>query len=668
MKLRLWATLPAFFIPSVLAESIEEVIISASPIHSNHSTNDAASVLNGDDLRTRAAATLAETLAGQVGVSTTSFGPGVGNPVIRGQSGARVKVMQDNLDSLDLSTTSSDHANTTEPLLADQVEILRGPSTLRFGSGAIGGVVNVIDNRIPREKTDKAISGVLEARHSTVNDETATVLRLDGGIDNMAWHADGLYREGNDVEIPGYGNHEDPDESPHGYIENSSSKAHAYNLGASWFGERGMFGLSINQQENHYGIPPGGHDHGHGGGGGGGGHDDDELVRLEMEQTRIDVKAELNQPLQGFEKMRLRLAHNDYDHTEFEGDEEGTRFENDAIEGRVELIHNPIGGWQGALGFQLLDREVSAIGDEAFIPNADIQSLGIFLIEEMHWDEEEKQWLQWGLRFEQQEVDPDNASSEKHNAFSASLAYHWSPIEQHHFSAALSLAERAPTLEELFSDGPHIASQSFDVGDSSLDNERSNNFDLGYEWRPAKESWLQQVSINVFYNQVDDYIYSYNTGVEDHGSELDIYNYVQEDATFRGIEVETHIALNEAFSLRLFGDHVRAKLDDNGDIPRTTPGRFGTELSYSANNVEASLQWMSVSDQNHPGENEEETDGYEQLDAQVQWHLDAGATPIMVFVRGNNLLNEEIRHATSYLRELAPAAGRNITTGIQVRF
>ncbi|GAA5315815.1 MAG: TonB-dependent receptor [Candidatus Pelagadaptatus aseana] len=665
MKFRLWATLPAFIVTPALAEKIEEVIVSASPISSTHV--DTASVLNGAELRTRAAATLAETLSGQVGVSTTSFGPNVGNPVIRGQSGARVKVMQDNLDTLDLSTTSADHANTTEPLLADQIEILRGPSTLRFGSGAIGGVVNVIDSRIPRQLTDKAISGAIETRHSTVNDETATVARLDGSAGKMAWHADGLYRESSDVEIPGYGNHEDPDESPHGYIENSSARAHAYSVGGSWFGERGMFGLSINQQENEYGLPPGGHDHGHGGGGGG--HDDEELVRLDMEQTRIDLKGELDQPFQGFEKMRVQMAHNDYEHTEFEGDEAGTMFENDAIEGRVELLHNPINDWKGAIGLQILDRDVTATGEEAFIPNADIQSYGLFLIEEKHWDSKSHQpWIQWGLRVERQEVDPDNSSSENHTAFSGSIAYHWTPAEAHHFSISYSLAERAPTLEELFSDGPHIASQSFDIGDRNLDNERSNNIDLGYEWHPAEPGLLQEASINVFYNQFDDYIYAFNTGVEDVDSELDIYEYVQEDARFHGIEAETRFGLSEAVTLRLFGDYVRAKLDDNGDIPRTTPARFGTELRYSANSLEASVQWLSVSEQDNPGINEEETDGYDQLDAQVQWHLDSGATPVMVFVRGTNLLNQEIRHATSYLRELAPAAGRNITTGIQVSF
>ncbi|MAZ89027.1 MAG: hypothetical protein CL693_15475 [Cellvibrionaceae bacterium] len=316
---------------------LEEVIVSASPVHAQHSDNARPiAVLKGDELRNKASATLAQTLSGQVGVASASFGPGVGNPVIRGQSSNRVKVMQDNLDTLDASNTSADHANTTEPLLADQIEILRGPSTLRFGSGAIGGVVNVIDGRIPTKMLKESISGAIESRYTSSNHESASVFRLDGGLGQFAWHADGLYRDSSDVDIPGLSNPEDPEDSSDGYIANSESRANAYSVGGSWIGERGYIGLSFNQQENLYGIPAGAHvhheeedddDH----------HDDDddhdehgdeeEVIRVDMEQTRYDLKAQLLEPFSGFEKLTLRIGHNDYEHRELEGAEVGTVFE-----------------------------------------------------------------------------------------------------------------------------------------------------------------------------------------------------------------------------------------------------------------------------------------------------------------------------------------------------
>ncbi|MGH1374212.1 MAG: TonB-dependent receptor [Cellvibrionaceae bacterium] len=648
---------------------LEEVVVSASPIHAQHSDNARPiAVLNGDELRNKASATLAQTLRGQVGVSAASFGPGVGNPVIRGQSANRVKVMQDNLDTLDASNTSVDHANTTEPLLADQIEILRGPSTLRFGSGAIGGVVNVIDSRIPTKVPKESINGAIETRYTSSNHENASVFRLDGGLGQFAWHADGLYRDSDDVEIPGLSNPEDPEHASDGFISNSESRANAFSLGGSWIGERGYIGLSINQQENLYGIPEGAHVHHEEEE-----HDDDdheeeeeEVIRVEMEQTRYDLKAQLLQPFSGFEKLTVRIGHNDYEHSELEGAEVGTIFTSQATEGRVEMVHNPISGWQGAIGVQLLDRDYGADGDEAFIPGeSQIRSTGLFWIEEKHW---QHQWIELGLRHEQQSIDPDNASSKDHNATSISAGYHWSLDDVHQFSISASRAERAPSLEELFSDGAHIATQTYDLGDQNLDVETSQNIDLGYQWQPAETGLVRDLKVNVFYNQIDDFIYQRNTGDEDHESELMIFAYEQQDAVFEGVEAELNLAFNEQFGLRLFGDAVRAEFDKGGDVPRVSPDRLGAELTVEQSHWFGSVQVIEVSEQNRAGNGEEETDGYTRLDAQINVPLQFGGNSGLIFLRADNLLDEEIRHSTSFLREVAPEAGRSLTAGVRLSF
>lgn len=669
------------------ARQLEEVIVSASPIHSLHSDNARPiSVLNGDALRRNAASTLSATLTGQAGVSSASFGPGVGNPVIRGQSANRVKVMQDNLDTLDASNTSSDHANTTEPLLADQIEVLRGPSTLRFGSGAIGGVVNVIDGRIPSRQAD-GVTGAVETRFSSVNQESASVFRLDGGAGAFAWHADGLYRDSNDVHIPGDSNQSHPQAGGKGYIPNTDSRAHAYTLGGSWVGERGFLGLSVNRQQNRYGIPAGahshaGHDHGHEGHGHN--HDDHDHhdhdhdhddhhdhetvnVRVDMEQTRYDLKGELHDPMPGFSRLLVRMAYNDYQHTELENGVTGTRFDSDAWESRVELVHHPVAGWEGAVGVQYTDRDYGAVGAEAFIPRSThIQNLGVFWIEEKHWD---TQWVELGIRHERQTVDPDDGRGTiEHAASSASLGYHWSPAADHHVSAVYSLAERAPSMEELLSDGAHIATQTYDLGDRDLDNEVSRNLDLGYEWQPLAPGLIDSFSINLFYNQISDFIYQHNTGIEDHHSHLTVFRYQQQDARFYGTEIEATVRLRENLKLRLFSDAVRARFVDGGDVPRLPPHRVGAELQLEQPGWYGSLQVIEAATQNLTGEGEDRTDGYTRVDAQVSVPLRLGADGSLVFVRATNLLDDDIRHSSSFLRDMAPEAGRGISAGIRLTF
>ncbi|NHN39259.1 TonB-dependent receptor [Pseudomaricurvus alcaniphilus] len=622
----------------------EEVVVSASPLNQSVSDNPhPVSVLSGDALQRQASATLGATLQGQVGVSSASFGPGVGSPVIRGQSANRVKVMQDNLDTLDAANASGDHANAVEPLLADGIEILRGPQTLRFGSGAIGGVINIIDSRVPRSLPQQ-FSGAIETRHSSSSDESASVIRLDGAIGQFGWHMDGLYRDSNDIEIPGRADGEaDPELTSDGYIANSDSLSTAGSAGGSWIGQRGFIGASVNYSENLYGIPPRS-------------EEDAEYVQIAMRQTRYDVKGELGSPLPGFELARLRLGYVDYQHTELEDGDPGTVFASQAAEGRIELLHNPFAGWQGVVGIQWLDRDFGAIGEEAFIPQSDITSVGVFAIEGRSFG---NLALELGARAEYQDIDPQQQKSVDHSTSSLFAAGQYRLSENQRLNLSLNRAQRAPSIEELYSDGAHLATSSVDLGNAALDPETSVNWEIGYRYQGAVE-----LEVNAFYNDISDFIYKSNSAMIDTESGLPIYVYTQQGAVFKGLEAQLGVPVTEAWELRLFADTVRAELDDGADVPRITPRRIGAEVNYTTDQWQAGLRATRASRQDHPGDNELPTAGWTRVDAHLTWHLQE----ITVFANAGNLLDEDIRNASSYLRDVAPEAGRNLTLGARYRF
>ncbi|MEZ5528445.1 MAG: TonB-dependent receptor [Porticoccaceae bacterium] len=638
---------------------LNEVIVSASPLEENAAgINQAVSVLSGEELRNKAAATIGESLKDEPGVTSSGFGPGVGKPVIRGQTGGRVRVMQDSLGTMDASTASGDHSIATEALVAERIEVLRGPATLRYGNGAIGGVVNVIDNRIPDE-VPKEIRGAVEYRHNTANDQNSNVFLLEGGKGNWAWHLDGMYRDSNDLEVEGYAQKPEPGELPdehmsHGFITNTDTQAQSATGGLSWVGDDGFVGISISRTENLYGIPTAEH-----------GHDADpdaepEMVRIDMDQTRVDLKGEWTDVFPGFELGRFRLGYNDYEHVEIEGGAKGTKFTNEAFEGRVELLHQEIAGWSGAIGTQFEDRTYAAIGEEAFIPKSDIQQGGIFWTGETNMGD----WsYELGLRLDRQTIDPHGESEISHNTQSLSARALWQFSDEQSLSFALTRAQRAPLVEELLSNGPHHASESFDLGDRNLDEETSHNFEVGYRYEGPVT-----LSLNLFYNAIDDFIFKKNTGVIDLDEELPIYQFQQEDATFRGFEASLGIPVGDRWEVELFSDYVRAKLDKSGDVPRIPPLRYGVALDYTAYSWSAGMRLTQASEQSHAGEFEDDTDAYTRLDAHVHYHIDTASGEWLLFVKGTNLLDDDIRNSTSYLRDIAPESALSLELGARFSF
>jgi iron complex outermembrane receptor protein len=682
------------------AASLGEVVVTAPLGRTVDEIARPATVLSEEDLRLKLGGTLGETLAREPGVTSASFGPGVGQPVIRGQSGPRVRVMQDGIGTLDVSTISPDHANSVEPLLADRIEVLRGPATLLHGSGLIGGAVNVIDNRVPDRIPEHGLGGAAEQRYDSVADEKAGVFKLDVGQEVFALHLDGYYRDSGDVDIPGraideraeaasHGAGDDEDHggdsfNTQGYIANSGVQAQGGTAGFSFVGERGFFGFAANRIESDYGIPPGAHSHGpdhgeaeaRGTETGGAGFD---RVGIQLRQSRYDFKGELNDPLPGFESLRVRAGYTDYRHVERENGQKGTTFTQDGVDSRLELTHQPFGPLKGVLGFQARSSEFAAVGEEAVVPRSDIESFGGFAVESIAHG---PLTYDLGLRLEQQTITPEGLKGRSHTPISASASALWAIDAANELTFAVTRSQRAPQVQELYSDGIHAATRSYELGDPNLAEETSYNLDLTYRLRA---DWMR-AELSVFHNWVNDYLFQRYTGaffnreaeaIEAACSEPDacvpVLQSAQQDAIFQGFEANLTFPLFDrpfgALDLSLFGDYTRGYFDRGGDVPRMPPLRYGLQLDYARDAFSATLRLTRAEAQEHPGANETRTDGYVRLDLGVNYRVRAwDRAELLLFAKGNNLLDEEIRNSTSYLRNLAPEPGRGAEVGLRVSF
>lgn len=657
------------------------------------------SLLQGEALRLEVANTLGKTLEQQLGVRNASFGPGVGVPVIRGLTGPRVRMLQDGIGSHDAASVSPDHAVTIEPLLADKIEILRGPATVRYGSGAIGGAVNVTDGRIPDRVPAGPVEGAAEFRYGTNGDELAGVAKADTGYEPFALHLDGFYRTRGDLQIPGYAIDRAAVEqqfglanvpSAKGYVPNTDLSTGGGSIGWSVSGVRGLVGMAANYLVNDYGIPPGGHGLGHSHGGVKHG----EQVRIDMKQARYDFRAELFEPLPYLEAAKLRIGLVDYEHSEVDLGLRNTTFRNEVLEGRFELPFRPLDFLSGALGLQWIDRKFSALGKETFAPPTDIDTLAGYFTERLEFGDLS---LELGLRTEHQTTVPSEQTqtigglydvrlpdSLDFSPHSVSGALNWRVVEGLEAMLGYAWSERAPEVQELLSVGPHMATRTFDVGNVALGVESSRNLDLGLAWR---STWVE-AKLNGFYNRVDDYIYLRNLDFffdaeaerfQLRCAQLDrclpVYGYSQSDAEFLGYEAETGVLLPEtdwgAPKLTLFSDFVRGRFAESaeGDVPRMPVLRYGARLSLDSARWSASLRLARNEPQNHPGNNETPTPGYLMLNASVDYRLPLdGQRSLLFFVRGDNLLNQEVRNSVSFLRNFSPEAGIGFEIGLRATF
>ncbi|HEX7153157.1 MAG TPA: TonB-dependent receptor [Thermoanaerobaculia bacterium] len=643
----------------------EEIVVSAGESRRESEVYQPVTVVREDEIARQLQPTIGETLNQEPGVSSTYFGPGASRPIIRGLGSDRIRILSEGLGTADASNVSPDHAVTVDPSTAQQIEILRGPATLLYGSNAVGGVVNVIDERIPNRVPAEAISGRVDLRGGTVSDERTGSLALNGGAGRLAWHLDLTKRDTDDYEIPGPAEHhhegEEEEEEEHtGVLENSSLESQAGTIGASFVGERGFFGVSFNRFETNYGIP--GHAH----------HDEEEtdeeheeeLVRIDMKQNRFDVRGELTD-LGIFRNVRLRLGSTDYEHVELEGDEVGTRFTNDGFEGRLEATHRPFGRLQGSLGIQLTDNDFAAVGEEAFVPATTTRSRAAFLFEEIRG---ERLDFQFGARYEHQDISvrEDALPDLSFNGVSASIGTIYRPSEGFAIAASLARATRLPTATELYANGPHVATSQFEIGDVDLDEETSLGLDVSFR----KTAGRLRGQINLFNNSFDGFIFDAPRGEEEDG--LPVFQYVQADATFRGIEIDGHAEIWHAganhLELEAGADYVRAELDGGGNLPRIPPLRASLGLRFEGGPLSASAEVRRYFTQDDVAELEEETEGYTLVNATVGYRFFAANTVHDLLLRGTNLTDELARQHTSPLKERTPLPGRDFTLSYRVTF
>ncbi|SEV88064.1 TonB-dependent receptor [Luteibacter sp. 329MFSha] len=599
-------------------------------------------VLAGSALDDAKGVSLGETVSSIPGVQSSALGTAVGRPVIRGLDGPRVAVLENGLSSQDVSNVSQDHAVTLEPFLADQIEVLKGPATLLYGSGAIGGVVNVVDGRVPEKAPDNGFAGRAEVRGDSVSDGKTGLLRLDAGNDRFAIHVDGMHRDNEDYDIPG------------GTLANSAVKTTSGSVGASLLGSWGFVGLSVSRFLDLYGSPAEPGDPAEG----------EDPVHIKMAQTNHTLKGGLVKPFDGIAKIDFSLGHGAYQHVEYEGDVPGTTFTTNSNQGRLLVTHEPLAGWEGAFGVQTQHRQFAAVGEETFVPATTTNGVGVFLTEQRDFGPFK---VELGARHDRQSVDPDDGPKRDYspNSFSAGVA--WRFAEQWHLSLNLDHAERAPSEEELFANGPHEASNTFEIG-SDLTKEKSNQAELGLHFHGE----FVEGKIAAYYNRYKNFIYLADTGeIED---DLPVRIWSQNDATFRGAEAEAtfHLAKGPSghWDLRVFGDTVRATLSDGaGNVPRIPAGRVGGTLSWNTDGFRASVGAVRYMKQDRIAAFETDTAGYTLVNAHFAWtFVNDERSQWEAFVDGNNLTNQTARPATSLFKDVAPLPGRNVSVGLRAFF
>lgn len=661
---------------------IEEEIVVSAPFQRNVAdTALPVNLLKGESYRKAVTNSLGETLQHQPGIHNSSFGPGVGQAVIRGQSGNRVQILQNSVNTVDVSAVSPDHANGVEPVLATGIEVVRGPATLLYGNGAIGGIVNVIDERIPVAAFSKPEFS-FEQSHNTVMDEDKSVAKLNFSAGLFNFHLDAISRDNDDVDINGYAIDEEvlSDENTHGFIANSNAEAFSHTIGTSISGDWGFIGISRNDLDKEYGLPPGAHEHAEE-------ETDDALeeeeafVRIDMAQTRYDLRGEVVLQDSLIEKLSGSVNYTTYQHDELEIEPSGltqlgTRFNNEGLEARFTLNHAPIKTWAGQWGVQVGDSQFSALGEEAFIPETDRRNYALFGVE--RWDAE-KTTLELGVRVERNELDPGGNCDRQETTSSLSASALRDLGESSNLMIAVSRSQRAPTLEERYSNIQtttcasdqsalvlHAATALYEIGKPDLDVETSSNLEIGI----AQHSGDWTGELNLYYNQISDYVYLLEAGVD--SFDRSIANYTAQDATFYGAEARLNRTLLQTeqgtLEMRLQGDIVRAGFDKGGDVPRLPPARLGGGLLFSANQWSVDLGLTRVFDQKHTAAGESDTDGHTLLELYGDYHFIVGETELLMFVKGTNLLDEEIRNHMSFLKDSAPAAGRAIRLGLRFTY
>jgi iron complex outermembrane receptor protein len=703
------------------AEDVErdQIIVTASPLERTvDETIIGTSVVDKEELARNFQNTVAETIAREPGISTTYFGAAASRPIIRGLGDDRIRVLDNGIGAIDASVTSPDHAVSIDPSTADQVEIVRGTSTLLYGSSAAGGVVNVISGRIPTTVPEDGFDfsgtvGLSTADNGFDGGGAFDVKLGDFGDGALVLHGDGFYRDADDYDIPGFAesarlraleddddddddDHDDDDEA-FGTAENTFYETYGASGGLSWVGENGYFGVSGTVIDSEYGLP-GGHEHGHDDDDDDDADEEEEGGFIDLQQRRVDFAGEYRFGGGWLEKATVRAGYADYEHAEFEGPGEiGTVFSNEGLEARIELVNREkdfLGGTlRGAQGVQLRFSEFSAIGEEAFVPPADTNQYGFFALKELTLG---KLRFELGGRYEHtthevQDSDFDglvpSGFSTSFDGFSVSGGVGYQATEEVFMGLTAFRTERAPYSTELFANGPHLATDAFEIGDPTLEEEVG----AGVEGTIRYVNERVRLAVNGFYTSYQDFVILDETGqfaLEDEVTEtfiivdmladdeegLPVFQFLQDDVDFYGFEAEAEAALFETGGLNFFGDagvdYVRATRDGglDEDLPRIPPlsAVFGLEARHDYGDIRFEVE--VVADQDDVSAFELPTDGYELLNLYATFRPGGADSPIAVRMSATNLTDEEARIHSSFLKDILPLRGRNFRLAVSADF
>jgi len=610
------------------------------------------SILGGRELSLKRESTLGDTLNGIPGVSATSFGPNSSRPVIRGLDSERVRIMQNGIGILDASSLSFDHAVSLDPLVIEQIEVIRGPAALLYGGSAVGGVVNAIDHRIPTEKLD-GITGRAEGSIGGADSQNNLAGVIDLGNGKLAIHADAYTRKTSDLDIPGFAvssrkNRADgtPREN-RGKLVNSNANGEGGALGASLTFDTGYVGISYSGFRNNYGTVA------------------EPNVRADMQSDRLDFASEFKELGSIVDRVKFKLAYTDYQHQEIDDGVIGTTFKNSGLEGSFEAGHAKIGNISGVVGFQFQNSDFEALGEEAFVPAVNTQNHGLYVYEELPLG---RLKLTLGGRMEHVAVDSKSdakfapAQNNSFNPASYALGGLYTFNSSWSLATNLSHNERAPSYFELYANGAHLATGQFEVGNSSFGKERSNGIDAQIRWKNGKNNF----NFGAYYTRFSSFLGLLNTG--DFESGLPVAQFSSFMANFKGLEAEGRFNLVDNLDLTLRGDYVRATNRDNGDpLPRIAPLRLGAGLHYQKNSVGARLEILHAFEQDRIAQNELATDSYTNVSALVSYKLPTKLN-LELYAKANNLLDQEIREHASFLKDIAPQGGRSILIGVRTDF
>ena len=720
-----------------LSSTVMEVLdVYATPLHSSSIESAIpVNVISGEALKLKQASTLGGTLKNEVGIHETYYGSVASSPIVRGLDGPRVMITQNGLDAGDASRVGADHSVATETSMATQVEVLRGPATLFYGSGAIGGVVNIVDNRVPKS-TDTEVEWLLQ--YNDVSNEEQGALSLQTGVNNIAVHLDGFVRDGGNYQLPkDFVNDAEHNPEHNEKLENSDSTSSGFNLGTSYILDQGYIGFSYGVLTKDYGIPghfhhEDEHDHDHE-------HDhqaalaqdpshtaihEEERTAAAMKQSRYQLLSEINFNDSFIEQLTTKIAYTDYQHQEIENGHIGTTFSNDSVEAKIDLTHQDVIGWHGAWTLHYKMSDFEATGDEAFTPPSKTTTIAAAWLEEKHFG---KVLLQLGARVEQVNISVDDSyigfhepkdlisyDTEKFNPLSASMGLVYDYQKGYNIGLATSFSQRAPSAAELFSFGPHIGSQTFEIGAmyivkeehspageelhvelSSIEPALETSRSIDLTWRKFEGDF--GFVISAFYNQIDDFYYQQDTGHhfeddhdaslpdhadhDEHEEGLPILVYQQSDVDMFGLEAEFAYQLTESFKTKLFGDVVKTKLvggGNNDSLPRIPPMRLGASLAYQGNNFDTEFSVNHYFAQNDISPLETVTPSYTMVDMTFNYFISEGVynavglndidSDIVLYFKGQNLTDEYAKVHSSFLKDTAPLPGRNFSIGIRGSF